>query len=234
MWAAFGVNGRVYIAAEGINAQLTIPPARLDALRADIASRAFGANIFLNLGESLSAGDPALFRALHVRIKPKIVAEDVLDEAACPLDLTKSEYLSPLDWNHALEHRPLVFDCRNWYESDIGRFEGARQLRAATYDRMFPELKEQLVDTPKDEPVMIYCTGGIRCEKISAYMRQHLGFTNVKQLRGGVVNYARSIREAEGAAVAPLVSKFRGTQFSFDARVTRDIPASRLSPESLA
>jgi UPF0176 protein len=243
-----GVRGRIYIASEGYNCQLVVPIRHLDLFRAWLSKTPEFASTFLNYGEQLNVGDPAPFGALHVRIKPKIVAEET--NLTDGLDMTHPDYLTPEQWNEAMSKPDsLVIDCRNHYESDIGRFDGAKALRADKFDPMFTEIMDQLKGRSKDQEVLIYCTGGIRCEKIGAYLRQKEGYSNIKQLRGGtrfsdvfhfwlnvhhsincagIVNYARTLRNNP-----EFQSKYLGLQFNFDQRIVQDIPQSKITEHQL-
>jgi UPF0176 protein len=113
-----------------------------------------------------------------------------------------------------------VVDFRNHYESEVGHFKGAITPDVETFRESLPIINEQLQDHKDDKNLVMYCTGGIRCEKASAYFK-HQGFKNVFQLEGGIINYAKQIEE-EG-----LESKFIGKNFVFDnrlgERITDDI-----------
>jgi predicted sulfurtransferase/predicted O-methyltransferase YrrM len=117
-----------------------------------------------------------------------------------------------------------LLDCRNMYETDVGRFEGAEPLETHTFRDSWDALKERLADTPKDAPIMTYCTGGIRCVKVGAYLTQELGFTNVSRLAGGIIAYDRTLNE-KVPAEKPL---FKGTNFVFDGRLGRPITEDSL------
>jgi predicted O-methyltransferase YrrM/rhodanese-related sulfurtransferase len=112
-----------------------------------------------------------------------------------------------------------LLDCRNIYETDVGRFEGAEPLETHTFRESWDALKARLADTPKDAPILTYCTGGIRCVKVGAYLTQELGFTNVSRLAGGIIAYDRTLNEIEPHEV-PM---FKGTNFVFDGRLGRPI-----------
>jgi predicted O-methyltransferase YrrM/rhodanese-related sulfurtransferase len=120
---------------------------------------------------------------------------------------------------------PILLDCRNAYETDVGIFEGAEPLGTDSFRESWDVLKERLADTPKDAPIMTYCTGGIRCVKVGAYLTQELGFTNVSRLAGGIIAYDRTLNEkAEGEE-----SMFKGTNFVFDGRLGRQITDDALA-----
>lgn len=182
-------------------------------------------------------GQPAPpFRNLHIRVRPQVVA-DGLDKS---LNWQSAGYdMPPLEWHEQLKRAkelraqsadegdaplPLIFDCRNTYETSVGRFEGAVPLQTTNFKETWDALKEQLADTPKDAPIMTYCTGGIRCVKVGAYLTQELGFTNVSRLAGGIIAYDRTLND-----VAPTEeSMFKGTNFVFDGRLGRAITEDAL------
>ena len=119
---------------------------------------------------------------------------------------------------------PLIFDCRNDYETSVGRFEGAVPLNTTNFRDSWEVLEEQLKDTPKDAPIMTYCTGGIRCVKVGAYLTQELGFTNVSRLAGGIIAYDRTLNEA----LPDEEPMFKGTNYVFDGRLGRQITGDSL------
>lgn len=172
------------------------------------------------------------FRNLHVRVRGQVVA-DGLDK---PLDWEKAGYdMPPLEWHAKLKEArekraagekdvPLILDCRNEYETDVGRFEGAEPLNTESFRESWDVFKERLKDTPKDAPIMTYCTGGIRCVKVGAYLTQEMGFTNVSRLAGGIIAYDRTLNEQDEEE-EPM---FKGTNFVFDGRLGRAITEDSL------
>ena len=153
------------------------------------------------------------------------------------LDWEKAGYdMPPMEWHDKLkeakekretqendsiasEDVPLIFDCRNDYETSVGGFEGAIPLNTTNFRDSWDVLGEQLKDSPKDTPIMTYCTGGIRCVKVGAYLTQELGFTNVSRLAGGIIAYDRTLNENSPEA-EPM---FKGTNYVFDGRLGRQI-----------
>jgi UPF0176 protein len=120
--------------------------------------------------------------------------------------------LTAKDWNEAIEnHDPIVVDMRNHYESEIGHFEKAILPEAETFREELPMVLEKLKGQ-EDRKILLYCTGGIRCEKTSAFLKHH-GFKDVNQLHGGIIDYARQIKEEA------LPNKFHGINFVFDERL---------------
>jgi UPF0176 protein len=154
--------------------------------------------------------DGKSFYKLIVRTRVKIVADGLNDDI---FDVTNvGKHLSAREFNEAMEHEgTIVVDMRNHYESEVGRFENAICPQADTFKEELPIVVELLKDK-KDQKILLYCTGGIRCEKASAYFK-HEGFKDVNQLHGGIIEYARQIK-AEG-----LKSKFIGKNFVFDERM---------------
>jgi predicted sulfurtransferase/predicted O-methyltransferase YrrM len=146
--------------------------------------------------------------------------------------------MPPLEWHQKLKEEKerrergqhesnesiRLLDCRNLYETDVGRFEGAEPLDTHTFRDSWDALKERLADTPKNAPLYTYCTGGIRCVKVGAYLTQELGFTNVSRLAGGIIAYDRTLNEKAPEEV-PL---FKGTNFVFDGRLGRPITEDSL------
>lgn len=211
---ALGVLGRIYVAHEGINAQISVPTAGFDAFKTALFSHDFLKNVRLNLARE---DDGRSFFVLKVRVREKIVA-DGLDDPG--FDASNSgQHLSAAEFND-LAARPetIVVDMRNHYESEVGHFENAILPPVETFREALP-LVVDLLSAQKKLPVVMYCTGGIRCEKASAWLR-HQGFENVFQLDGGIIEYDRQARE-QG-----LENRFLGKNFVFDER-----RAERIGPE---
>ncbi len=209
-WEALGVLGRIYISQEGINAQVSVPSADLEAFRAALDAREAFANVPWKIAVE---DDGKSFLKLMVKVKKKIVADGLADDAFDVTDV--GEHLDAATFNQKLEEGAVVVDMRNNYECLIGHFEGAYLPKADTFRGAIEEVLVQL-DGKQHEPVLMYCTGGIRCEKASAYLRHH-GFTQVGQLHGGIIDYARQLK-AEG-----LPSKYKGQNFVFDERLAERI-----------
>lgn len=217
-WAALGVLGRIYIAPEGINAQISLPTEKLERFRQALNSREAFREVPIKIAVE---DDGKSFYKLIIKVKTKIVA-DGLDDGS--FDVTNvGTHLDAETFNAALEQPgTIVVDMRNHYESEVGRFEGAVCPDVDTFKEELPWVVEHLKDQ-KDKKILMYCTGGIRCEKASAYLR-HQGFEDVNQLHGGIIAYAAEIK-AKG-----LKSKFTGKNFVFDdrlgERITGDIISS--------
>src|SRR5690606_13861973 len=155
--------------------------------------------------------DDLSFLKLTVKVRKKIVADGLNDDR---FDVTNiGIHLRAKEFNDLLEDpNTIVVDVRNHYESEIGHFEGAITRDVDTYREALPIIHEKLQEHKETKNLLMYCTGGIRCEKASAYFKHH-GFKNVYQLEGGIIEYTRQIKE-EG-----LKSKFIGKNFVFDHRL---------------
>ncbi|UFH36319.1 rhodanese-related sulfurtransferase [Flavobacterium acetivorans] len=215
-WNALDALGRIYVAHEGINAQMNVPAENFEAFRETLEVYDFMKGIRLNVAVE---HDDHAFLKLTIKVRHKIVADGLNDET---FDVTnKGIHLKAKEFNEILEDpNTIVVDFRNHYESEVGHFKGAITPDVETFRESLPIINEQLQDHKEDKNLVMYCTGGIRCEKASAYFK-HQGFKKVFQLEGGIINYAKQI-EAEG-----LESKFIGKNFVFDnrlgERITEDI-----------
>lgn len=214
---AQGVLGRIYVAHEGINAQISVPEKNWESFKATMDDIVFLQGIRLNIAVE---DDGKSFFKLNIKVKDKIVADGLNDNT---FDVTnKGVHLKAEAFNEMLS-RPgtIVVDMRNHYESEVGYFEKALCPDVDTFRDALPVVVDLLKDK-KDQPVVMYCTGGIRCEKASAWMK-HNGFTDVYQLEGGIIKYAQEVKE-QG-----LENKFRGKNFVFDERL-----GERISHEVIA
>ena len=215
-WNPLEVLGRIYVANEGINAQLSIPADNFYDFKDTIEIYDFMKGIRLNIAVEQ---DDHSFLKLTVKVRDKIVADGLVDET---FDVTNiGIHLKANEFNELLEDpNTIVVDMRNHYESEIGHFTNAMKPDVDTFRESLPIIEEQLSEHKQDKKLLMYCTGGIRCEKASAYFK-HKGFENVYQLEGGIIEYTRQVK-AEG-----LESKFIGKNFVFDhrlgERITDDI-----------
>lgn len=211
------VYGRIYVADEGVNGQISLPTAQLEEFRTRLYSIPDLDGIRLNIAVE---DDGKSFYKLTIKVRRKIVA-DGLDDSS--FDVTKrGKHLSAREFNE-LTNDPdtVVVDMRNHYESEVGHFENAICPDVTTFREALPLVADMLRER-KDKPVVMYCTGGIRCEKASAYMK-HRGYEKVYQLDGGIIEYAHQA-EKEG-----LPNKFKGKNFVFDERL-----GERISGEVIA
>jgi UPF0176 protein len=216
-WSTIDVMGRIYIAHEGINAQLSVTTSKLEDFNLALDEIEFLKDIRRNYAVQHSAQS---FFKLKIIVKEKIVADGISDPT---FDSSNTGvHLDAEAFNKLVENpNTIVVDMRNHYESEVGHFQNAITPDVDTFREQLPYVKDLLQDK-KDQPVVMYCTGGIRCEKASAYMK-HNGFTDVYQLEGGIIKYANDVR-AQG-----LEMKFKGKNFVFDERlgerITEDIIA---------
>ena len=206
-WNDLDVLGRIYVAHEGINAQLSLPADHFEAFKAHLDSILFLENVRLNIAVE---HDNFAFLKLKVKVRDKIVADGLNDAT---FDVTNiGVHLDAASFNELIEDSNTVLvDMRNHYESEIGHFKNALTPDVDTFRESLDIIEEDLKDHKEDKNLVMYCTGGIRCEKASAYYK-HKGFKNVFQLDGGIINYVRQINEKG------LENKFIGKNFVFDER----------------
>jgi UPF0176 protein len=205
-WKNLGVLGRIYLAHEGINAQLSIPEHNWDEFVNIVHSNILFADMPFKIAVE---DDGQSFFKLTIKIRKQIVADGLeINE----YDVTNvGKHLDAKAWNDALENGATVVDMRNHYESEIGKFKGAICPDVETFKEELPEVKKMLEGKEEDQ-ILLYCTGGIRCEKTSAYLK-HYGFTDVSQLHGGIIDYSRQLNNNE-----TLSNNFEGKNFVFDER----------------
>ncbi len=216
-WQPIGVLGRIYVANEGINAQLSVPQVHFEEFKATLRNTVILDGVRLNIAVE---NDSKSFFVLRIAVKKKIVADGLRDET---FDASNSGvHLSASAYNE-LSEKPgtVIVDMRNHYESEVGHFKGAICPDVDTFKEALPVVEEMLKDK-KDSNVIMYCTGGIRCEKASAWMK-HRGFKNVFQLDGGIIEYSRQ------ASAQGLENKFIGKNFVFDERM-----GERISPDIIS
>ncbi|NQV89324.1 MAG: rhodanese-related sulfurtransferase [Parcubacteria group bacterium] len=210
LWDDLGVLGRIYVAHEGINAQLNVPDHNVKVFRmvVDQLLEFNGVPFKIGIHE-----DAPSFIKLTIKVREYILADGLLPGE---YDVTNvGKHLSAREFNDAIDQGAVVVDMRNNYESDIGRFDGALLPDVTTFAEELPVVSEMLRGQ-EDKKILLYCTGGIRCEKASAYLREG-GFKDVNQLHGGIIDYKHQI-DREG-----LESKFKGRNFVFDGRSAEPI-----------
>ena len=209
-WVELNVLGRVYIAEEGINAQISIPAPKFDTFIELLNKRVYLAD--MPIKHAVEEGNS--FIKLAIRVKKEIVAYNVPED-----EYNMSEvgtHLNASDFNKALESPDtVVVDMRNYYESEVGHFHNAILPDVERSQELLPEVKS-LLQNNEDKEVLLYCTGGIRCEKASSYLLHH-GFKDVKQLKGGIIQYAQDVKTEN------IDSKFIGSNFVFDQRLEERI-----------
>ena len=215
-WNVLEVLGRIYVSFEGINAQLSVASENLYALKEQLDTIAFLKDIRLNV--AIEHHNKS-FLKLKVKVRKKIVADGLVDET---FDVTnRGVHLNAEEFNEMLVNpNTICVDMRNHYESEIGHFDGAITPDVDTFRDSLDLIEEDLKDNKEDKNLLMYCTGGIRCEKASAYYK-HKGFKNVFQLEGGIIEYTRQVKEAG------IENKFIGKNFVFDHRraekITEDV-----------
>jgi len=217
-WNELDVLGRIYVASEGINAQLSVPAEKFVNFKKHLDSISFLENVRLNIAIEQ---DNMSFLKLKVKIRDKIVADGLNDTT---FDVTnKGVHVDAQQFNElAADPNTIILDMRNHYESEIGHFKGAVTPDVDTFRESLPIIENDLKDHKEDKNLLMYCTGGIRCEKASAYFK-HKGFRNVYQLEGGIINYVRQVENEE------VENKFIGKNFVFD-----DRRSERVSPDIIA
>ncbi len=197
------ITGTLLLAAEGINGTIAGTRTSIDKILAYLRSDPRLGN--LQHKESVALKPP--FYRMKVKVKHEIVTMGVPG-----IDPTEQvgQYVKPEDWNALISAPDVVLiDTRNDYEVDVGTFRGAVDPRITTF-REFPDYVKQHMDKPQKPRIAMFCTGGIRCEKASAYMLQQ-GFPEVYHLQGGILKYLENVPETE--------SLWQGECFVFDQRV---------------
>lgn len=221
MWkdlSALQVFGRIYVANEGINAQISVPKNQLEFLCSYLYSYEWLKDLRLNVAVE---DDGKSFWVLRIKVREKIVA-DGIEDPAFSME-RRGKYLKAEQVNDLLEQPDtLVIDMRNHYEYEVGHFNGAVEIPSDTFREQLP-MAADMIRGQEDKSIIMYCTGGIRCEKASAYML-HKGFKNVYHIEGGIIHYVNQVKEKG------LEQKFIGKNFVFDnrlgERVTEDVIAT--------
>ena len=216
--SALGVFGRIYIAHEGINGQISVPESNFQSFKDTLYAAAPELHgIRLNIAVD---DDGKSFWVLRMKVRNKVVADGIEDPTFDPAKT--GQYLKAAEYNELSEKEDtIIVDMRNHYEYEVGHFERAIEIPSDTFRDQLPMAVDMLKDK-KDANIIMYCTVGIRCEKASAYMLHH-GFKNIFHVEGGIIEYARKAKE-EG-----LPLKFIGKNFVFDERlgerITEDVIA---------
>ncbi|CAM4082045.1 rhodanese-related sulfurtransferase [Gillisia limnaea] len=206
-WDSMEVLGRIYVAQEGINAQLSLPAKKFDEFKSFLDSIYFLKDVRLNIAIE---HDLKSFLKLKVKVRDKIVADGLNDATFDVRNI--GVHVDALKFNALMEDpNTVLVDMRNHYESEIGHFKGAVTPDVDTFRDSLDIIEEDLKEHKEDKNLLMYCTGGIRCEKASAYYK-HKGFKNVFQLEGGIIEYARQVENLE------VENKFVGKNFVFDHR----------------
>lgn len=213
-----GVFGRIYVAQEGVNAQVSLPTDNVSRFRDRLESIEGMSGLRLNIAVQ---DDGKSFFVLDIKVRPKIVA-DGIEDPTFSME-RRGKYVNAAAFNElAANPDTILVDMRNYYEYEVGHFRGAIEVPSDTFREQLPMAVSMLSDK-KDKNIIMYCTGGIRCEKASAFLLHH-GFNNVYHLEGGIIHYANQVRE-QG-----LSNHFIGKNFVFDdrlgERITDDVLAT--------
>ncbi|HUR66794.1 MAG TPA: rhodanese-related sulfurtransferase [Chitinophagaceae bacterium] len=204
---AIDVLGRIYLAEEGINAQVSVPAANLEAFKTYLYSYEPLNGLRLNIAVDDNGKS---FYVLDIKVKKKIVADGIYDPSFSMAN--KGRYVDAAQFNQLTnDPNTVVIDMRNHYEYEVGHFEKAIEVPSDTFRDQLPMAADMMKDD-KEKNIIMYCTGGIRCEKASAYML-HKGFKNVFHLEGGIINYVNQVKEKG------ISNKFHGKNFVFDQRL---------------
>ena len=209
MWSNLDVVGRTYVANEGINAQISVPMHHLDQFREELYNIDFLKGVRLNIAVDDSEADFP-FLKLKIKVRTKILADGLSDQT---FDVTnKGKHLNAEEFNELTnDPNTILIDFRNHYESEVGHFKGAILPDVDTFRESLPYIENEYLKGNEDKNLVMYCTGGIRCEKASAWFK-HRGFKNVHQLEGGIIKYANDCTKKG------LENKFIGKNFVFDER----------------
>ncbi|HMG67020.1 MAG TPA: rhodanese-related sulfurtransferase [Chitinophagaceae bacterium] len=214
---AIDVFGRIYLAHEGINAQVSVPVENFELLKKYLYS--IEPLNGLRLNKAVDDNGKS-FYALDIKVRNKIVADGITDRG---FDMdNKGRYVNAEEFNKLTDDpNTVVIDMRNHYEYEVGHFENAVEVPSDTFREQLPMAVDMMEDQ-RDKNIIMYCTGGIRCEKASAYML-HRGFKNVFHLEGGIIHYTNAVKENG------LENKFHGKNFVFDQRL-----GERITPEIIS
>ena len=212
MWEKLNVLGRIYIASEGINAQLSVPSHKFKPFKTKLDSIGFLKDIRLNVAVEQ---DDFSFLKLKVKIRKNIVADGLSENS---FDLSNNgTHVNASEFNTLIDDpNTLLVDMRNHYESEIGHFKGAVLPDVDSFRESLPIIEKNFEKHKKSKNIVMYCTGGIRCEKASAFLK-HKGYEKVYQLNGGIIEYARQVNQEK------ITNKFLGKNFVFDHRRSESI-----------
>lgn len=209
-YSELGVLGRIYVAHEGINAQFSVPTENLKKFRELVDSMPETKDIPFKIAVE---DDGKSFYKLTIKIRDKVLADGLNDSSFDTSNV--GSHLTAKEFNQAISDGAIVIDMRNHYEAEVGTFENALTFDGDTFREVLPmALKE--VENKKGEKILLFCTGGIRCEKASAYFK-HNGFKDVNQLHGGIIDYKHQCEREN------LEIKFKGKNFVFDERLGEKI-----------
>lgn len=231
------IKGTLLISEEGYNGQFVVPSIQVDEFRTalKLASLETFNDVDINVGQSFDLTQIKFefpYKKLVVKRK-----NEVLTDGIEPLDwLDAGHELTPMEWHEQVNNMnfknqsivnsnnqqdciPILIDCRNKYESDMGHFKGAISLDTERFSDTWQSLDKLLENIPKDKQILTYCTGGIRCVKVNAYLKQKMGFKNIGRLKKGIIGYDNWIHHNSGMDEGNNInSLFMGDNFLFDRR----------------
>jgi len=203
----YGVLGRIYVSREGINGQASVEKDLFEKCKNALYSITLLEGCRLN--KAIEDNGKSFFK-LTIKVRNKIVADGLNDKA---FDTTnRGKHIGAIAFNQlSSSEDTIIVDMRNHYESEVGHFENAICPDVETFRESLP-IVENILEPHKKENILLYCTGGIRCEKASAYFK-HKGFEKIHQLDGGIIEYTKQCNEKG------LENKFKGKNFVFDERL---------------
>tara|TARA_B100000900_G_scaffold215943_1_gene182883 strand:- start:1084 stop:2115 length:1032 start_codon:yes stop_codon:yes gene_type:complete len=217
-WHNLNILGRIFIAHEGINAQLSIAAPKLDTFKKTLDDITFLKGIRLNI--AIEQNNKS-FLKLKIKVRSKILADGLDDKTFDPTDV--GVHLKAQEFNNMIDDpNTILVDMRNHYETEIGHFENAMTPDVDTFRDSLEQIEKDIESHKTNKNIVMYCTGGIRCEKASAYFK-HKGFKKLFQLEGGIIEYARQVKKHN------LENKFRGKNFVFDQRMAERISEDIIS-----
>jgi UPF0176 protein len=217
-WTKMGVLGRIYVANEGINAQLSLPKKQLNTFITELDQIGPLKGIRLNFAIKNSVKS---FLKLKIKIRKQIVVDGIQDKNFDSSNVGK--HVSAIEFNKILSEKGTsCVDMRNHYESEIGHFVGAITPKVDSFKESINFIDKKFENENKNKKILLYCTGGIRCEKASAYLK-FKGFKNVFQLKGGIISYAHQVKNNNSK------NKFTGKNFVFDNRLSEKITTDVIS-----
>ncbi len=211
-FSEIGVLGRIYVANEGINAQLSLPKKNLSSFEAKLDEIETLKDTRLNFAIKHNLKS---FLKLKIKVRNQIVVDGISNKKFDPTNVGK--HVEAREFNNILsEKETSCIDMRNHYESEIGHFIGAITPNVDSFKESIKFIDKKFENENKKKKILLYCTGGIRCEKASAYLK-FKGFKNVYQLDGGIINYAHQVKKNN------YKNKFIGKNFVFDNRLSENI-----------
>ena len=217
-WQPLNVLGRIYVSFEGLNAQLSVPSKNLEEFKSQLNEISFLKKIRLNIAIE---SDDFSFLKLKIKVRSKIVSDGLSGDL---LDFTNpGDHLDAKEFNQILNNKDTIcIDMRNHYESEIGHFKNAILPNVDTFKESLHFVEKKYSNYKENKNIVLYCTGGIRCEKASAFLK-YKGYNNVFQLEGGIIEYTNQVKKKG------IENKFIGKNFVFDQRKAERISEDVIS-----